>query len=210
MRLAALWPLLVLTACSPPAADEYVARVAVVGRAAPSPPIASPDTEGALWAPSPANPQRLLYGKPGQRVLFALECAAGGAGAELTYTRFAPADAHAKAILALIGNGHVARLKIDAVRAGATWLWQGREAATSMNFEGLTGGRQVEATVPGAGSLILNPSPLPGELILKCRSLAPPATPASALGGAGAARPSPPDTTGTTAPPPPPARSGSG
>ena len=207
MRGAALLPLALLAACNPPAADDYVARVGVTGRDAPSAPIASPDTKGAVWAASPANPQRLVYGKPGERVLFAFECVDGGTGPALTYTRFAAADAHAKAILALVGNGHVARLKIDATRAGAGWLWQGSEPAVSANFESLTGGRQVEATVPGAGSLILNPSPLPGELILRCRSLAPPAAPASAPATTGAAANSPPpDTTGTAGPPLPPAR----
>lgn len=207
MRFAALLSLALLTACNPPAADDYVARVGVAGRDAPSPPIASPDTKGAVWAPSPAHPQRLVYGKPGERVLFALECVDDGTGPALTYTRFAAADAHAKAILALIGNGHVARLKIDATRNGPSWLWQGSEPAVSTNFESLTGGRQVEATVPGAGSLILNPSALPGELILRCRALALPAAPASAPAATGAAANSPlPGTTGTAAPPPPPAR----
>ena len=206
MRAAALLPLVLLAACNPPAAEDYVARIGVGGRDAPSPPIASPDVEGALWALSAANSDRLVYGKPGQRALFALECSEGDAGPVLSYTRFAAADAHAKAILALIGNGHVARLKIDAARAGSGWLWRGSEAALSPNFEGLTGGRQAEATVPGAGSLILNPSPLPAELVLRCRSLAQPAAPASTPAAAGAAFPAPPDTTNRAAPPPPLAR----
>lgn len=211
MRCAALLPLTLLAACNPPAADDYVARVGVVERAAPSAPIASPDTEGAVWAPSSANPLRLVYGKPGQRVLFALECIDGEAGPTLTYTRFASADAHAQGILALIGNGHVSRLNIDAMRDGVRWFWQGSEPATSSSFEGLTGGRQVEATVPGAGSLILNPSQLPGELILQCRALAQPAAPASEPAATGAAvTPRQPDTTDTAAPPPPPAPSGTG
>lgn len=211
MRAAALLPLAMLAACNPPAAQDYVARVGMAERAAPSAPIASPDTTGAVWAPSPTNALRLVYGKPGERVLFALECARRDAGPVLAYTRFASADPHAKAVLALIGNGHVARLKIDAARAGAGWLWRGSEPALSESFEGLTGGRQVEATVPGAGSLILNPSPLPGALILRCRSQAPPAAPASAPAAGGAAlNPPAPDTTDTAAPPPTPARSGTG
>lgn len=208
MRAAALLPLVLLTACNPPAAEDYVARIGVAGRDAPSPPIASPDIEGALWALSAASSDRLVYGKPGQRVLFALACSKDDAGPVLTYTRFAAADPHAKAILALIGNGHVARLKIDAVRSGSGWLWQGSEPATSPSFEGLTGGRQVEATVPGAGSLILNPSPLPGELVQRCRALAAPAVPASAPAAIAPPGPTQPDTTGTAAPPPSPARSG--
>lgn len=206
MRGAALGPLIALAACNPPAAEDYVARVGMAGRDAPSAPIASPDTRGAIWAPAPGKPMRLLYGKPGQVPLFALECGSRGGQPVFTYTRYAAADPHAKAILALIGNGHVARLNIDAVRAGGSWLWQGDEPALSPKFEGLTGGRQVEATVPGAGSLILNPSALPGELILRCRGLAPPAMPVSAPAAIGAAPPAQPDTTGTAAPPPLPAR----
>lgn len=206
MRGAALLPLALLAACNPPAADDYVARVGVTERRAPLPPILTPDTKGAVWAPSPANPLRLLYGKPGERVLFALACVQGPRQPLLEYTRFAAADPYAKAILALIGNGHVSRLKIDAVRDGSRWRWQGREPATSLNFESLTGGRQVEATVPGAGSLILNPSQAPGDLIDRCRALAPPATPASAPAVIAPPGPTRPDTTGIAAPPPRPAR----
>ena len=208
MRAAALLPLALLAACNPPAAEDYVARIGVAGRDAPSAPISSPDTEGAIWAPSPANRLRLLYGKPGERVLFALECVQGPLEPMLDYTRFAAADPHAKAILALIGNGHVSRPNIDAVRNGDRWLWRGRAPATSPVFEGLTGGRQVEATVPGAGSLILNPSPLPGELLRRCRALTPTPPAAPASGPAAVAPPGPtrPDTTDTAAPPPPPAR----
>lgn len=206
MRRAALLQLALLAACNPPAADDYVARVGVSGRDAPSLPLDSPDTTGAVWMPSDAGGRRLVYGKPGERVLFALECAGNPAAPVLAYTRYAPADAHAKAILALIGNGHVTRLKIDATRSGPGWLWQGEEPAESLAFEALTGGRQVEATVPGAGSLILNPSPLPGDLIQLCRAQVPPAFLGSTPGATGAAGFLPPDTTGRAAPPLPPGR----
>lgn len=206
MRAAAALTLALLAGCNPSPAEDYVARVGVAGRAGPSQPIRSPDVAGAVWVASPGNARRLLYGKPGQTPLFALECAPSTAVPLVLYTRYAKADPHAKAVLALIGNGHVARLKIDAVRAGADWRWQGSEPAASASLEALTGARQVEATVPGAGSLILNPSPLPGALIIDCRSQAPPAAPASAPAAAGAALPAPAGTTGTAAPPPPPAR----
>jgi len=195
----ALVPIAMLAACNPPAADHYVARVGVSERDAPSPPIDTPDTKGAVWAAVSAN--RLLYGKPGQPPLFALECRVESGQPLLTYTRFAAADARAKAVLALIGNGHVNRLKVDATRKGEAWFWQGSDAAWSPDFEGFTGGRQVEATVPGAGSLILNPSPLPGELVTRCRSLAPPAAPASAPGAVDGALQNRPGTIDTAEPP---------
>ena len=62
---------------------------------------------------------------PGERPLFAVECLSGGRRGHAGYTRFARADAHAKAVLALIGNGHVARLKIDAAQVGDVWRWEG-------------------------------------------------------------------------------------
>ena len=160
---------LALAACKPPASDEYIERTRIEPRAAaPSEPIKSPDTEGAVWAATD-NADRLLYGKPGERPFFALECTDQGGLPLIAYTRFAKADAHAKAILALIGNGHVSRLKIDAVEHGGVWRWEGAVEAEDPAFDVLTGTRQVEATVPGAGSLILNPSALPGEMVERCR-----------------------------------------
>ncbi len=169
--------ILLLAACKPPASDEYVERTRLPERRdKPAAPIASPDTTGAIWAP--ASDSRLLYGKPGERPLFAIECEMTKQPSAMVYTRFAAADPHAKAVLALIGNGHVKRLKIDAVRVGEVWLWRGDLAAIDPAWDVLTGAREVEATVPGAGSLKLNPSPLPGQLVERCRPLAEPATPA--------------------------------
>lgn len=163
--------LVALAACKPPAADDYVARVGIERREAPSEPIDSPDTQGAIWARSGGD-NRLIYGKPGERPLMALACESRDGEPVIAYTRFARADPRAKAILALIGNSHVARLKIDAQRNGKVWIWQGAVPAGSTDLEALTGPRQVEATVPGAGSVILNPSAEPGALIAQCRSLA--------------------------------------
>lgn len=166
--------MLALAACKPPASDEYVERTRIAGgRDTPSEPLESPDTSGAVWAEA-ARENRLLYGKPGETPMMALECVEGEDGPLLAYTRFAPADPHAQAILALIGNSHVVRLFVDAQKQGEVWLWQGSVTADDPQLDVLTGARQVEATIPGAGSLILNPSQLPGELIETCQTLAMP------------------------------------
>ncbi len=173
-RALTLVPLAVLAACKPPASDDYVERTRIdTAVEGPSQPIDSPDTEDAIWAPAKEG-ARLIYGTPGERPLFAIECLSDGTEPMLGYTRFAKADAHAKAVLALIGNGHVARLKIDAEQIGDVWRWEGTIAATDPRLDVLTGTRQVEATVPGAGSVILNSSALPGELVERCRELAEP------------------------------------
>ena len=108
-----------------------------------------------------------------------LTCDAG----KLVITRYAPADPQAKAVLALIGNGHVERLFIDAVPSGTGWVWQAAFPAADPRLEVLTGQQRVEATIPGAGTLVLNPGTLAGPFIARCAALtaplpSPPAGPA--------------------------------
>lgn len=157
-----------LAGCKPPATDDYVARVALeTAERHASEPLPSPDVEGALWAPGEGE-ARILYGKPGEAPLMTLACEDGGDGQRIHITRFAAADPRAKAILALIGNGHVVRLDVDATWNGRAWLWEGYAAADDPQMEVLTGPRRVEATIAGAGSLMLNPSQQPRRLIEGC------------------------------------------
>ena len=172
-RFFACLPLILLAGCKPPASEDYVARVGLETRDAPGEPIDTPDTGGAGWAPS-REAGRIIYGKSSQPPLFALQCRNTGGGREIVYTRYALADADAQAVLALIGNGHVSRLWIDATREGKRWLWRGSVPVDSPELEVLTGPNRVEATVPGAGSVILNASGLPGRLISECRRQADP------------------------------------
>lgn len=174
IRLTALCTLTLIAACKPPASDDYVTRTEVAQeRQAPADPIDSPDTDGASWATSPES-GRLLYGKPGEMPLLSLECMDG----TLTYRRYVAADADAKAVLALIGNGHVERLWIDAAQEGEAWLWRGSIAADDPRLDVLTGPRSVEATIPGAGTVRLNGSQRPGEFITRCAAeITPPPVP---------------------------------
>ncbi|RXZ65613.1 hypothetical protein [Pelagerythrobacter rhizovicinus] len=168
-RLTIAVALVALAGCKPPASDDYVARVALdEARTYASEPLPSPDTGGALWAESD-RPGRILYGKPGEAPLMSLACEDADNGKRIHITRFAAADPKAKAVLALIGNGHVARLYVDATWNGRAWLWEGYAAADDPNLEVLTGPRRIEATVPGAGSVELNPSERPRHLIEMCR-----------------------------------------
>jgi hypothetical protein len=162
--------LFALASCKPPAADEYVARVGLEAKSGPSEPLLSPDTAEAQWVAS-REPGRIIYGNPGEPPLLALACIANGRSAQIAYERIVDADPNAKAILALIGNSHVTRLFVDAEKTGDDWRWRGATRADDPALEVLTGPRQVEATVPGAGSVNLNPSSLPRELINRCREL---------------------------------------
>ena len=195
LALAAL-ALAGLAGCKPPPTDSAAARVSLLAPAeGPSAPIASPDVTGAVWA-STANPLRLVYGVRGQPVLLALECLdPKGPEARLTITRHAPADPGASAILALIGNGQIARVPVDAASLKGQRVWQGEAPALTPEWDALKPEREATVTVPGAGLLKLNPSPLPMALVEACRidlTAAPPplgpADPASAPAAADAAR----------------------
>lgn len=172
-----------LTGCKPPPTDAAVARVSLLTSVSgPSEPLPSPDTTRAIWAPSaPANggALRLVYGVPGQPVLLAIECLDPATPqARLRITRHAPADDGAGALLALIGNGAIGRFDVDATAAGGRTLWQGEAPVAHPGWEALNGVREVTATVPGAGLVRLNASPLPMQLISVCRKTERPAPPA--------------------------------
>lgn len=171
--LTVLTPLLLATACKPPATDAMAERQRANEGTMPSPPMDSPDTTDAFWAES-EDGERLLYGTSGERALFSLACVNGKNFKFIEYIRIAPADENAKAVLSLIGNSHVERLQIDAYERADGWVWRGMVRADSTDLEPLTGVGEVEATVPGAGSLILNPSRAPGMFIAQCRGFATP------------------------------------
>lgn len=158
-----------VAACDPPPDDVAVARVSLIApEGGPSEPIASPDTKGAVWASR--APGRLLYGVPGGPVLVSLECLApGSATARLRITRHAPADEGASALLALIGNGTIGRFPVDPVEIGGRRVWQGEVPAVAAGWNALKPEREASITVPGAGLVRLNPSPLPMTLVTACR-----------------------------------------
>lgn len=177
-HLLALAATCALAACKPPAADSYEGRLdPPQPETYASEPQPSPDAENAVWAPS-GTPLRLLYGVPGQTPFAAIACemadgdAAEGAGAvepQLRVTRFARADQGAQALMAIIGNGHKERFPVEAVDNGRAFLWEGTIPLASEKLDVLTGLRGVELTIPGAGTLALNASEAPRDLIETCR-----------------------------------------
>ena len=161
--------LLCVTACKPPATSDTASRGdSTETREFASAPIDSPVTENSVWVEAD-RAGRLLFGEPGKTPLMALACEEQDGKRMIHITRFAAADPEAKAIIALIGNGHMARLPIDAKWNGRVWLWEGIYTASSLDLSVFTGPRRVEATVPGSGSVILNASQRPARLIEACR-----------------------------------------
>jgi hypothetical protein len=137
-----------------------------------SAPLPSPETEGALWAVSTRSDKRIIYGVPGKPVLLALECQDVDDASEpaITVTRYSPADEGAGALLAFVGNDHIGRIAVDATELGDDTFWQGQLSALDDAWQPLAGPDELTSTVPGAGMVSLNPSPLPGLLIAACRA----------------------------------------
>lgn len=169
MRLAFLIAISALAGCKPPPGDAGMDRE--LPRDEPtfaSAPLPSPDTQGAIWAPSAASDARIIYGVPEEPALLSLECNQDGAEPLVEITRMAPADEGAEALLALVGNGAIGRIEVDAREVGTRVFWRGAVSPADRNIEPLKGPRKLTATIPGAGMVDLNPSPLPGAFLEAC------------------------------------------
>lgn len=142
-------------------------------RPGPSRPLPSPDTEGAEWQPLDGA-HSIRFGKPGQPPLLTIACELRDKEPPLLrITRNARADPGAKALFALLGRKHNSRLKIDAKREGAGWIWEGAVPADDPLLDVFAEEGEIEATLPGAGTLELAPSDQPARLLAWCRRFGP-------------------------------------
>jgi hypothetical protein len=124
--------------------------------------------EGGAWRLAGAS---LRFTADGAGDLMALDCTHGADGtALLRVTRMTRAEQGAKALFALIGNGHIARLPVDVIRAGEPGEWQGQVPARDEQLDVLKGGNRIEATLPGGGTLKLPASIEPGRMLAACRA----------------------------------------
>lgn len=181
LRHLLLLGLLPLAACAPSAdataAPEEVVQLQPAQPEPVTPPF--PDVTGALWATT-ASPDRILYRKPGAEPFFALACEQNGPEAQLVITRFAPAPPGGKAVLAMDGNGYIGRWHADAAVVNGERVWRTKIAPDEFKVRALKGLRSIEATLPGAGTVVINQNDLPRQLIERCEAFnaaQPPAAP---------------------------------
>jgi len=168
-QITLLATLAVLAACKPPPTDADMLReMPEAAHSFASDPLPSPDTDGAMWALSQRTEGRLIFGVPGEPAVLALDCNTSAAPS-IRITRTSPADKGASALLALVGNGHIGRIKVDATRVNSESFWVGDASALDEVWEPLAGPRELTATVPGAGMVSIGPSPMPGLMIEACR-----------------------------------------
>lgn len=131
-------------------------------------PLASPETSEATWTVS-GNGQSIGFGNTGQAPFLSLACRVRDNPPTITVIRHAPARPGEKALFPVIGNGIIARFKVDALLRDNEWRWEGTLPADDALLEVFTGARQIEATLPGAGTLLIGGSRIPGEFIAWCR-----------------------------------------
>lgn len=128
----------------------------------------SPDTEAAVWTVS-QDGQAVSFGTAGAPPLMSLECRLKAQPAQLAVIRHVPARPGLSALFPVIGNGTVSRFKVDAVLADGEWRWEGALPAADPLNDVFTGVGELEATLPGGGSVIAAPSRIPSEFVTWCR-----------------------------------------
>ena len=138
-------------------------------RHVPATPIASPDTNGAAWSVT-KDAQAIDFGRPGAEPLLTLACDLKQTPARLRIVRHVAARPGEKALLPVIGNGTISRFKVDATLADGEWRWEGALPASDPSLDVFTGPRELEATLPGGGSLLIGGSRIPGEFVNWCRA----------------------------------------
>ena len=130
-------------------------------------PLPSPDTENARWTVAP-NGQAVAFGNPGEPPLLSLACRVKDDPPTIRVIRHVEARPGEKALFPVIGNGTTARFKADAALDDGEWRWQASLPADDALLHVFTGAREIEATLPGAGTLRIGGSRIPGEFITWC------------------------------------------
>ena len=132
-------------------------------------PLLSPDTKGAAWTVS-ADQQAIAFGRPGADPFLTLACDLREAPATLTIVRHVAARPGQKALFPVIGNGRISRFKVDAALAEGEWRWEGELPASDPQLDVFDGAGELQATLPGGGTLLIEGSRIPGEFVTWCRA----------------------------------------
>ncbi|MXO59422.1 hypothetical protein GRI89_07695 [Altererythrobacter salegens] len=161
--------ILALAACDRPEAPVGGQRISLDdARGTVEEPLASPDTKDAKWTVA-KNGQSIDFGIEGGKPFMSLSCKLKDAPPTIHIIRHVTTRPGEKALFPVIGNGMISRFKVDATLADGEWRWEGAVPAEDGSLEVFTGRRELEATLPGAGSLMIEGSAIPGEFIDWCR-----------------------------------------
>jgi len=131
-------------------------------------PLPSPNTEGARWVPS-SDGQAIDFGRPGDKPFLSLLCDIKAEPPRLTVVRHAPSRPGEKALFPVMSNDTIARFKLDAALRDNEWRWEGTLPADDPQLVVFEEARELEATLPGGGTLKIAASGVPGEFLGWCR-----------------------------------------
>ena len=132
-------------------------------------PVPSPNTTDAVWTVTDDG-QTITFARPDSDPLISLGCLLRDDPPQVTIVRHLPARPGQSALLPVIGNGMISRFPVDAVLERGAWRWQGAFAADDPRLDAFTGPREIEATLPGGGTVQIGGSRVPGEFIRWCRA----------------------------------------
>jgi len=135
-------------------------------RHVPAEPLSSPDTQGAGWT---ADGQAIRFGRPGAPLL-SLACDLQAEPVQVRVVRHVRARPGLKALFPVIGNGRISRFSVDAALHEGEWRWEGALPASDPMLDVFVGTGELEATLPGGGSLVVAGSGIPGEFVDWCRA----------------------------------------
>ncbi|MXO64982.1 hypothetical protein [Altericroceibacterium endophyticum] len=170
MKRAAILAVLALAACGrQDNAPLQAQRISLEKSGAPTEePLASPDTDNSRWRVADDG-RAIHFGAPDGDPMLTLACRLKETPPQLVIIRHIAAQPGQKALMPVIGNGMISRFKVDASLNEGEWRWEGSFPATDPDLDVFTGRRDLEATLPGGGSLYIGGSPLPGEFVTWCR-----------------------------------------
>jgi hypothetical protein len=169
VRAPVLVSLLLLAACNRPEAPVDGQRISLDdARGSIDQPLPSPDTVNASWKVA-TNGQSIDFGNPDELPYLTLSCHLTDKPPTIHIIRHVTTRPGEKALFPVIGNGMVSRFKVDATLVNGEWRWEGVVPAEDGSLEVFTGRRELEATLPGAGTLIIDGSAIPGEFVDWCR-----------------------------------------
>jgi hypothetical protein len=129
----------------------------------------SPDTSAATWTVS-ENGQAIHFGNAGEPPLLSLTCRPAETPPQMSVIRHAPALPGQGALFPVIGNGMRSRFLVDATLAEGEWRWEAHLPASDPLLDVFTGPREILATLPGAGTLEVGASRIPGDFVRWCRA----------------------------------------
>jgi hypothetical protein len=160
----------ILSACGGDAdTPEAAQRISLdTVRQPPSEPLPSPDSKDAGWTVSD-NGQAISFGRTGEPML-SLVCNLKATPARLTVIRHVGTRPGQKALFPVIGNGTISRFKADAALHDGEWRWEAALEARDPLLDVFTGTHELEATLPGGGTLKMGGSRVPSEFVNWCRA----------------------------------------